>query len=153
MDKKGFTLIELLVAAAIMGILAAIAIPMYRGYEKSAARQEAASNLQGLSLCLEEYFSESNQYLPAGTNPPQTYDWTETSGGVVTNGLNWLTCFTPQKAAGGTLNNYNYELVVPSTNVYIASAFPVRGPVSGDATFTLDNTGFKNGTPFNPWPQ
>lgn len=161
MNKKGFTLVELLVTVAIIGILAAIAIPMYIGYQKGAARQEATTNLNGLSLCLEEYFAENNRYLPSTDAPPQTYTWSVDNNGVDNSPAptlaSWLTCFNPRKASGGAVNKYAYTLTVGTTTTYTASAIPQRGPVAGDATFTLDNTGLKNGTlngaVDNPWPQ
>ena len=45
---KGFTLIELLIAVAIVGILAAVAVPAYGDYIARSRRAEAISNLQNL---------------------------------------------------------------------------------------------------------
>ena len=43
--KKGFTLIELMIVIAIIGILAAVAIPMYSDYTKKSRTSEVAQNL------------------------------------------------------------------------------------------------------------
>ena len=44
--KKGFTLIELMIVIAIIGILAAVAIPMYSDYTKKSRTSEVATNLK-----------------------------------------------------------------------------------------------------------
>lgn len=62
MDKKGITLIEMLIVVAIIGILAAIAIPGYIGQQKRADRTEAYSNLETLRLLEEQFFAENGRY-------------------------------------------------------------------------------------------
>ncbi len=62
-SAKGFTLIELLITMAILGILAAIAIPAYNGYITTAKMSEAQNNLAALRLAEEEYFLENNAYF------------------------------------------------------------------------------------------
>lgn len=47
--KKGFTLIELMIVIAIIGILAAVAIPMYADYTKKARTAEVAGSLKEIS--------------------------------------------------------------------------------------------------------
>ena len=63
MDKKGFTLTELMITVAIIGILAAIAIPMYSGYTQRARRADAFSALQTIALTEEKYFAEHGTYI------------------------------------------------------------------------------------------
>ena len=55
--KKGFTLIELLITIAIIGILAAIALPTYRDYVVKAKVTELISVIPRLKLAFAEYYS------------------------------------------------------------------------------------------------
>lgn len=63
LSQNGFTLIELLITMAILGILAAIAIPAYNGYITTAKMSEAKNNLGALRLAEEENFLENNSYF------------------------------------------------------------------------------------------
>jgi prepilin-type N-terminal cleavage/methylation domain-containing protein len=62
-NKKGFTLIELMIVVAIVGILAAIAIPAYIDYTIRARITEIAGGYDALSTALSEYHA-SNGYFP-----------------------------------------------------------------------------------------
>lgn len=61
--QSGFTLIELMIVVAIIGILAAIAIPMYQDYAAKAQASEARVLLGGLKTPVQEYYF-ANGTLP-----------------------------------------------------------------------------------------
>ena len=61
-NKKAFTLIELMIVVAIIGILAAIAIPDFLRFQAKAKQSEAKQNLGSIFTCQVAYFGEENTY-------------------------------------------------------------------------------------------
>lgn len=61
-NKNGFTLIELMIVVAIIGILAAIAIPNFMNYQCKAKQSEAKNTLGALRTSQEAYFAENSEY-------------------------------------------------------------------------------------------
>lgn len=66
-SEKGFTLIELLIVVAIIGILAAIAIPQFAAYRMRGYNSAANSDIRNAKVALEAAFTENMQY-PADGN-------------------------------------------------------------------------------------
>lgn len=69
--QKGFTLIELMIVVAIIGILAAIAIPQYQNYVGRSNVAAAVQTISANKTGLEEYVMEYGEF-PDGTTAPGT---------------------------------------------------------------------------------
>jgi type IV pilus assembly protein PilA len=61
-NRKGFTLIELLIVVAIIGILAAIAIPQFAAYRAKGFNSAAMSDLKNVKTGCEAYMSDNQEY-------------------------------------------------------------------------------------------
>jgi prepilin-type N-terminal cleavage/methylation domain-containing protein len=61
-QTAGFTLIELLIVVAIIGILAAIAIPQFSAYRAKAYNSAATSDLKNTKTSLEVYYTDHQTY-------------------------------------------------------------------------------------------
>jgi type IV pilus assembly protein PilA len=61
-DQRGFTLIELMIVVAIIGILAAIAIPNFLQYQARARQSEARTNLGGVFVSETAFLGENGRY-------------------------------------------------------------------------------------------
>ena len=61
-DQKGFTLVELMIVVVIVGILAAVAIPMYRGSVEKARASEAEAALGTIRSSERVYHAEHGAY-------------------------------------------------------------------------------------------
>lgn len=66
-SEQGFTLIELLVVVAIIGILAAIAIPQFAEYRKRGFDSRSLSDLRNAATGEEAYFADYEKYVTCAT--------------------------------------------------------------------------------------
>lgn len=87
--QKGFTLIELMIVVAIIGILAAVALPAYQDYTVRAKMSEVVLAASGGKTAVSEFYATRNRMPSSGvasagfTNQASKYvtsvDWTRTS--------------------------------------------------------------------------
>jgi type IV pilus assembly protein PilA len=68
-QQKGFTLIELMIVVAIIGILAAIALPAYQNYTGRAQAAEGLTSTAGVRSDIALWLSENNAFPGAGDQP------------------------------------------------------------------------------------
>jgi len=60
--QTGFTLIEVMITVAIIGVLAAVALPSYRDYVRRGALPEAFSQLADYRVKMEQYYQDNRNY-------------------------------------------------------------------------------------------
>lgn len=124
MYMRGFTIMELMIAIAIVGIIAAVAIPAYRGYIDETQSAAARANLSQLQLAIEDHWLDNQTYEALADNT-----WTG-DGSTVTppspNPSNWL--------PHGDGAQYIYQITAATITGYSVRIKNIHGGTS--ATFT-----------------
>ena len=100
-DESGFTLIELLVVLIIIGVLLAIAIPSYLGFQKSAQQTAAASDVRQAVPDAEAFYADNGTYTGMTIAKLQGYD-----SGMNVYGVNGATTGVLNVQYDATGNNY-----------------------------------------------
>jgi type IV pilus assembly protein PilE len=121
--QLGFTLVELMIVVAIIGILAAIAVPSYNDYLIRSRIPDATANLATMRVQMEQYFQDNRQYAVAAP-----------------------TCVNPP-----TSKYFTFSCAVPTTATYVLTATGT-GPMAG-FTYALNEQNAKTSTTaVSGWP-
>ena len=128
-SKTGITLIELLIVVVIVGILAAIAIPMYTGYMQRARRADAKTALEQLRAAQEMRRAERGSYA--------------VTADIVALRTTW-------GAPAATIGDYTITMAATTaTFTGTATAFTSRQSVDTTVPLTIDQDGVK--LPADKW--
>ena len=125
--QRGFTLIELMIVVAIIGILAAIAIPNFIKFQAKARQSEAKTNLKAIFSAKKSYFAENNTYT-CGTD---NCGWLPEQGTIYTYDLGTgATKVNPTKAGASSTTGSSVDSADNTSTSFTADA---SGNVDTDA--------------------
>lgn len=128
--QTGFTLLELMIVVAIIGILAAIAVPGYANYVTKTRITEATTALSDMRVEMEQFYQDNLTYVGG---PCTTARNTDTF--TIVCAATAATTYTITATGNGKMANYNYS--INEANAKLSST-PNGGPGKACWAIKLD---------------
>lgn len=144
-QQRGFTLVELMVVVAIIGILAAIAIPSFIRFQAKSKQAEARTNLKAIFTGERAFFSEKDRYSSLtgeiGFAPERgnryLFDLGPAAGGFAACGTGALEPRTAATIAAGTYSGIAADVSRYGVNYVTATLVANIGAGAGTVTWLV----------------
>lgn len=135
-SKKGITLIELLIVIVIVGILAAIAVPVYTGYLERARRADAKTALEQVRASQEMWRAEKGCYAR---------DDVDCQGNALAGTAEAKLQNTMGAPASdpARVGDYSWLFTTKTATAFTAQATPQTGRQAGDGWLGINQAGLK----------
>lgn len=110
--QLGFTLIELMITVAVIGILAAVALPGYKDYLTRGKIPDATSGLAVKRTQIEQFFMDNRSYLDSANNPPPACNTDSTTSKYFDFSCSAVaaTTYTLQAVGKGAMAGFTYTI-------------------------------------------
>jgi type IV pilus assembly protein PilA len=136
LKKRGFTLIELMIVVAIIGILAAIAIPNFIKFQARSKQGEAKTNLKSAFTAEKSYYAEKDSYASfglVGFAPEQ-------GNRYAYNGAQAAACSATWSRPAASAGTAGYDCITQDTSRYETVDYLAAGTTGNDPKLGMQNT-------------
>ena len=142
-NQKGFTLIELLIVVAIIGILAAIAIPNLLTAMQRSKQKRTMADMRSIATAWEAYATDNNSYNAAGQSTTSTLDWSAFQSFTYASLSSLISPTYIRNTPQNDGWNRGYEYAIDTSTAGRAQEYAIR---------SLGKDGVAEGTSYTPGP-
>jgi len=139
---QGFTLIELMIVVAVIGILAAVAVPQYNQYILKSKLAEARAELSDARVRMERYFQDNRRYNDGADCGVEIDNFGEkryfgyVCAVIDADGDNWAEGYTVTATGIAAMGTAGFEFTINERNQKVTTSVPADWTINANCWVT-----------------